>query len=198
MSRSRDGYGRPIIGTVALLVLSAAGSSAREPFENQWGPFTGTITDEVTGQPIPGAVFVVMWFRHNWAPIAGAPDRFLDARIAVADEHGRFDIPRRSRPWNFWMVQTPGFESVAPGYAFHHDVGAQNAPMTVRLHRITPQERRRLWSDDPLLVMIPVDECSALETSINQRRQQLNLPAVGFCSGVLEDPPRPASAKPSN
>ena len=76
------------VGVLALL-SAAARCQGREPFENQWGPFTGTVVDAATGQPIPGAVFTVLWIEEI-PHIAHPSEKFFDARVAVADEQGQF------------------------------------------------------------------------------------------------------------
>ncbi len=180
-----------IVAAVILMAVVRAASPClgRPPFENQWGPFTGTVVDAATGQPIPGAVFTVIWMKVIPFPFQGI-ERFFDARVAVADEHGHFDIPRRS--WPFLLlggVKTPYLSCVAPGYAPFQTVGAQNAPVSATMRALSAEKRRSVWSDDPVLGSIPKAKCSELEGPINQRRQQMRLPAIGFCSGNIEGTP---------
>jgi hypothetical protein len=51
---------------VLLLGIFSTPYFADEPFTNQWGPFAGTVTDYETGEPIPGAIFVVVWLRNTF------------------------------------------------------------------------------------------------------------------------------------
>lgn len=156
---------------------------ADEPGDNQWGPFTGTVVDARTNEPIPGAVFVVFWQQLHVLP---GPRTFFDARVAVADETGRFTIPPRDKASFFTLVNEPNLECVAPGYAPYQRVGAKNAPIEVKLRPLTIAEQRNAGSSDGMLVLIPRPDRHAFEDSINQKRAQMHLTPIGFGSGNLE------------
>ena len=59
------------LGIVAAWVALSTSSQclAGQPYENQWGPFTGTVVDASTGAPIPGAVFTVYWMETIPYPV---------------------------------------------------------------------------------------------------------------------------------
>jgi hypothetical protein len=176
--------------TVTLLAVVTAVSlcSAGEPSENQWGPFTGTVVDANTKQPIPGAVFTVFWMKVTPFPFQGV-EQFFDARVAVADEQGHFEIPRRSRPFLILGgVKSPYLSCVAPGYAPYQHVGAQNAPISVKLRPLTPEERRPggRGSRDDALVTIPLEMGREFQKAVNLKRQQMRLPPIDFYTASVE------------
>jgi hypothetical protein len=176
-----------IAGVTVLLaiVTSVSPCHGREPYENQWGPFTGTVVDAGTGQPIPGAVFTVIWVR--WIPmIAERWEYFYDARVAVADEAGRFEIPRRFPALLGFLIDPVRLSCVAPGYAPYRDVGTQSVPIQAKLRPLNAEERRLAGSFDEQLVTIPHDRCLELEDAVNERRQRMRLPPVGLCSGNID------------
>lgn len=170
--------------TALVFALIIAGASSpclgREPYENQWGPFVGRVVDASTGKPIPGAVFVAMWLRRGPLP----PRTFFDARVAVADADGRFELARRDAPNLSQSIDPPSLDWVAPGYGWHHEVGAQNLPMAIQLQPLRKEELVK--SLDPLLGTIPRDHCKPLQNLINDSRRQLGLRTIAFCSGNIE------------
>ena len=174
------------VGVLALL-SAAPRCQGREPFENQWGPFTGTVVDAATGQPIPGAVFTVLWIEEI-PHIAHPSEKFFDARVAVADEQGHFEIPRRSRPFLFFsVVKPPNLSCIDPEHAPFHDVGAQNAPISVKLRRLSPEEIRLGLFSSYLLGMIPDDKSPELEEAINATRKRMGLRPIHFPDGGYRD-----------
>ncbi len=181
---------RELIATfVGVLALPSAAPpcQGREPFENQWGPFTGTVVDEATGQPIPGAVFTVIWIEEIPCFFHSA-EKFFDARVAVTDEQGHFEIPRRSPPFFFpARVKPPTLSCIDPEHAPFRDVGAQNAPIAVKLRRLNPEEKRLALFSDGHLGVIPDDEASELEKAINQTRERIGLRPVHFPDGGYRD-----------
>src|SRR5207249_575775 len=81
------------LGTMALL-SGARAQGSRGPFEGEkWGPFRGQIVDAETGQPIVGAVVLVVWWEAVFTPIQ-TNRKFYDAREALTDAEGRFEAPR--------------------------------------------------------------------------------------------------------
>lgn len=88
---------------VALVALVAAGCRHGPEVE---GPFRGQIVDADTGKPIEGAVVVVAWTHlMNWFE---GGDREVDAREAVTNAQGRWEIPAKDIP--FWEGGLAGVE----------------------------------------------------------------------------------------
>ncbi len=109
--------GSPVARLVALsLVLFAVvrlGSVVGAV--EKWGPFRGQVVDRETGQPIPGAVVLVVWWRAEQTPIQ-TNQQFYDAKEAVTDAEGRFEIPRLALPFFTFWIFDPNIDWFAPGY----------------------------------------------------------------------------------
>ncbi len=153
--------------------------------EGQWGPFRGQVVDAETGKPIPGAVFVAIWLRTIPTPVH-AGQVFNDARAAVTDADGRFNIPRRWRPMFSGLIDPVRLVCVAPGYT-PYGGGSTNQPPILRLHTFASEGERHLrqngYSSD--LGLIPHTKRTKIEGTVNEERSRMGLQAIGFASGVL-------------
>jgi hypothetical protein len=152
---------------------------------NQWGPFTGRVLDAKTGKPIPGAIFVVVWL-INVPVLVDTVQYFNDARVAVADQGGNFELPRRWPSLLTLLIGPPHLVCVAPGYLPFHEVGAPHEPITVRLRTLPPDRHQPAWSWGPQLFWIPNTMLKEFESSINSKRRQLGLRPVAFAEKDLE------------
>jgi len=65
------------------------------------GPYKGRVLDEITGEPVAGAVAVGDWTYTVPTP-GGAVTECLDAREALTDENGEFEIPNVS--WGIFSI----------------------------------------------------------------------------------------------
>lgn len=89
--------------------------------QKQWGPFRGQFVDEETGQPIAGAAILVVWLM-DIPMLVQDVQVFDDAREAVTDAEGRFEIPQRL-PALFWLfIRKPEVILFAPGYGHYEEV----------------------------------------------------------------------------
>lgn len=80
-----------------ILWLVAVSTACRNGADVR-GPFSGRIVDADTGQPIEGAVVVVVW-THLMNYFEGGR-REVDSRETITDSQGRWDIPVRiTLPW---------------------------------------------------------------------------------------------------
>jgi len=163
-------------------VLVVVGTAPADESEIQWGPFAGAVVDDGTSQPVPGAVCVAIWTEDRFR-LGDTHSAFRDVRVAVADAHGHFAIPQQDRPLLFPKLVNPVLlECVAPGYA-PHSSGGKPEPMLVRLRRLTPEQEKRLGGYAPNIGMIPIEQCRALEMTINAERNHLGLSPMDFCGG---------------
>lgn len=106
---------RALLATyVVAAVLSVMAHPVTEAAE-KWGPFRGQIVDVETGQPIAGAVVLVVWWEAVPTPVQ-TNQKFYDAREAVTDANGRFEVPRRSPPFFSFRIFDPKISYFAPGY----------------------------------------------------------------------------------
>jgi len=56
------------------------------------GPYRGKVVDEQTREPIEGVVVLGTWWVYHFSP-AGGYSTYNDAREAVTDKNGEFEIP---------------------------------------------------------------------------------------------------------
>ncbi len=164
------------IATLAVVLFLVVGFLL--PFDGapagQWGPFRGQVVDDQTGKPIPGAIFVAIWIRMIPAP-GHAGEVFNDARVAVADAEGRFEIPRRWRPIFSGFIEPVYLSCVAPGYVPYRG-GSSNQPRILRLRPLGAEDRKRGESDLSIYGMFPPDRMrKEFETFINSTRRELGL-----------------------
>jgi hypothetical protein len=138
-------WARRFVWAVLLAVLASGcryGPDVR-------GPFQGEIVDADTGQPIEGAVVVVAW-THLMNYFEGG-DREVDAREAVTNAQGRWEIPARPMPpWEGGIAGTlRRFYVFAPGYEVIDRRGTpsdqyqrQRETTVTTMRRLTTREAR--------------------------------------------------------
>lgn len=137
-------FPRRSLWALLLTVLTAACQNGPDVR----GPFQGQIVDAESGKPIEGAVVVVVW-THLMNYFEGGR-REVDAREAVTDAQGRWEIPERPTP--FWEGGIAGvrrrFYVFAPGYEIEDPAGTprdQYAPRestVTTMRRLTTREER--------------------------------------------------------
>lgn len=112
---------RGILALGLCATLAAFWATSWHLGREQWGPFRGQIVDVETGQPIEGAAALAVW----WVDIpmlVQSVESFYDAREAVTNAEGRFEVPGRW-PAIFWLfIPKPGVMYFAPGYVIHDAV----------------------------------------------------------------------------
>src|SRR3972149_3119809 len=86
------------LGSGLAILVGVALCLAGEMPDKEWGPFRGRIADVETGEPIAGAAVLVVWYEMVPTPVQ-TNEKFYDAREAVSDADGRFEVPRRSPPF---------------------------------------------------------------------------------------------------
>jgi hypothetical protein len=191
---SRIGVGA---GVNLLLLWSMAFSSAawaqqpRGPFEGEkWGPFRGQIVDAETGQPIAGAVVLVVWWEAVFTPIQ-TNRKFYDAREALTDPQGRFEVPRLPSPFFTFRFFRPNVIYFAPGYAAHAELVTPPDgepfvdPTIVQVRRLKTREER-IRNQDRYPPSIPARKMPYLLGALNMERAELGLKPI--TRGVPEDP----------
>ncbi len=128
-----------------LLSLALPGGAAAV---EKWGPFRGQVVDVETGQPIAGAAVLVIWWKGILNPVQGA-EKFYDAREAVSDAEGRFEVPRLRPPFFRLGILPPRLTYFAPGYKPVAEVVTPPdgelfvAPTVVQMQRLKTREERR-------------------------------------------------------
>jgi hypothetical protein len=164
-----------IVGFIFILTSCILGSEHR-------GPFNGKVVDVETGQPIAGAVVLVVWWEVYGFPFTG--ERFYDAREAVTDTEGNFQIPRLPMPWKLG-VQPPVFYWVAQGYDTANVVGEAPegkkryiVPTLIEMRKLeTRQERVKFQRKFP--PSIPFNKMPIFLKALNEERSRLGLQPLG-------------------
>ena len=151
------------------------------PFHfRRWGPFEGTVVDAESGKPIPGAIVVAVWIRLIPFPVQDR-EWFNDARLAVTDRDGHFEIPRRTLPFLPFLVPPPVLLCAAPGYQDYQYVGKRNAPITIQLQPLSPGGWQRSYS--LVLDFIPFGMHKEFENIINLKRREMGLSSTQLETG---------------
>ncbi len=99
---------------IASFVLVLCLTAPLEALE-RWGPFRGQIVDAETGQPIPDAAVLVVWWEADPTPVQ-TRQKFYDAREAVSGPDGRFEVPALTPPFFSFLIFDPKISYFAPGY----------------------------------------------------------------------------------
>lgn len=126
------------------LMLGLIACAPAQAFE-KWGPFRGQIVDMETGQPIAGAAVLVVWWEAVYTPVQ-TNQKFYDAREAVTDAEGRFEVPRLTPPFFTFRIFPPQVIYFAPGYVAHVEVVTPPdgqpfvAPTVVQMRRLKTRE----------------------------------------------------------
>ena len=156
---------------VCLVAGLAPGAGSRET----WGPFRAQVVDVETGQPIAGAVVLVVWLELYG--IFGN-HRFAEAREAVTDAEGRFEIPRLTGLGWKLGIQPPSIHVFAPGYIPY---GRRVTPVSGEVF-VDPTVflMRRLKTREELLnknrsrpVMVPFEKMREFTKAVNVEREML-------------------------
>lgn len=165
--------------TLGLAIAAPGTSEARE----NWGPFKGQVVDVEADQPIAGAVVLVTWWEAVPTPVQ-TNERFYDAREAVTDAEGRFEVPRLSPPFFRFRIFPPRFRVFAPGYKpVGHVVTPPEgqpyvAPTVIRMRRMETR-KERLEYLGRVRPFIPLEKMPRLTDAVNRERRSLGLQPYG-------------------
>jgi hypothetical protein len=150
----------------------------------QWGPFRGQIVDVETGQPIEGTAVLVVWWKDIPTPVHGV-EKFYDAREAVTDAEGRFEVPWRL-PALFWLfIRRPQLSYFAPAYVAHDVVVTPPDgrpfvdPTVVQMRRLkTKEELLKKSRGQP--AGVPKGKMMEFQKAIRVERKMLGLDPIPF------------------
>jgi hypothetical protein len=104
---------------VLFVLLLAPGVFATS--ETQASTFRGKVVDAETGEPLEGAVVIIVWYRPIFVPCMDSCSKFHQATEAVSQSDGTFAIDS-SRPW---LAHQRTVQIYKPGYRVAN-VGALN------------------------------------------------------------------------
>ncbi len=166
-------------GLGVLLGLAAGGSVGAV---EKWGPFRGQLVDAETGQGLAGAAILVVWWREVPNPVHPTQE-FYEAREAVTDAEGRFEVPRLSPPVFSAFIRPGQVIYFAPGYRPLREVVTPPdgqpfvAPTVVEMRRLkTREELLAKRRSRPALV--PPERMRHLIRAVNVERAMLGLGPV--------------------
>jgi hypothetical protein len=73
------------------------------------GPFTGTVLDDATGQPIPGIEIKATWALADYPMIDGASTYYIVVS-ATTDNNGHFLLPAPRHRTGYWSTDFKGLK----------------------------------------------------------------------------------------
>jgi hypothetical protein len=181
-----------LLAVAAALLATPPGPAAAQP-SAKWGPFRGRLVDQATGQGIPGAAVIAIWWKNEPNPIQ-MNRSFFDALEAVTDADGHFEIPRHPRPPFFdFQIFPAEISYFAPAYQpVREEVtppGAREfvAPTTVLMKRIESlEELRRRSRARPSSV--PTSKMRRLIQAVNVERGMLGMDPLPLVDPMEEKP----------
>lgn len=167
------------LSVILLGIFAATPAFALE----KWGPFRGQIVDVETGEPIAGAVAIVIWRQQDDPNPVQMKSKFFDAREAVTDADGRFEIPRRPPPFFSFRIFDPGITYFAPGYQPVAEVVTPPdgqpfvAPTVVQMQRLKTKAER-IDFQRGLPPTMPASKMPRLLEALNKERMALGLQPI--------------------
>jgi hypothetical protein len=138
----------------SLATLAVAFSHQRD----YWGPFRGRVVDADTGEPVAGAVMLVVWTEAYGLGLLET--RFHDAKEAVSDKDGRWEVPRLEDSRIRITVLWPEFHMFVPGYELKEDIVTPPSSDLVRKSRGRPS-------------VVPADRLPETTAAVNRERAML-------------------------
>ncbi|MGH7324143.1 MAG: hypothetical protein ACREJ9_05785 [Candidatus Rokuibacteriota bacterium] len=143
--------------------------------------------DVETGEPIPGAAILVVWYELIPHPVQ-TNQKFYDALEAVTDAEGRFEVPRRPPPFFDFRIRLAGVTYFAPGYVVHTEVVTPPNgqpfvdPTVVRMRRL--KTRQELWEKSRARPSkVPDEKMPGFIKAINAENKTLGLGPIGPPAG---------------
>ena len=99
---------------ILVLVLATTSCSAASS-QAKYGPYHGRVVDMETNKPIAGVAVLAIWWEAVFNPVQGKQE-FYDAKEAVTDVDGRFEISKLDAPFLKLGIQPAEIMFFAPGY----------------------------------------------------------------------------------
>ncbi|OGK96537.1 MAG: hypothetical protein A3E31_04930 [Candidatus Rokubacteria bacterium RIFCSPHIGHO2_12_FULL_73_22] len=181
---------RSIVIAITALSLGcvAAGPGTAQDWKQsllageRWGPFRGQFVDAETGKPLPGVAVLLTWWKEV-PVIVQINTEFYDAREAVSDANGRFEVPRLTPPFFSSRIRQPQIRYFLAGYRAVSEVvtppDAQPfaAPTVVRMRHLQTT-KERLENQRRFPPPIPAEKMPRFLETLNEERRQLGLAPI--------------------
>lgn len=126
------------------------------------GPYKGKVVDEETNQPIEGVAVVAVWYLERYGGGAGPIAKFLDAKEAVTDKNGEFEIPSmfNFHWWPFAALDEPNLIVFKPGYRSYKDYNyGPHERVVIQLPKATTKKQRMDASSFDMCETMNDDRC---------------------------------------
>jgi len=179
---------RWLIAVMMVAALLHCGSAT-----NAWAQtYRGKVVDAETGQPLEGAVFVIVWNKKPFIAMDG-PQYFHSAKEALTDAKGEFSVDGSPGiDWNplTYLKNDPSIAIFMPGYGpfpvghvkempqDHMEKAMTGAGVVIKLPKLkTQQEMWRYTSPGALQISTatPYEEMPNLMRAINIHRKLAGL-----------------------
>lgn len=177
---------------IAVLLLPwALAACATVQAAEKYGPFRGHFVDAETGEPLKDVAVLVVWWEAIFSPTGHPTRKFYEAKEAVADAEGRFEVPRLSVP--FWKlgIQPGQVIFFGPGYVEQGKVVTPPDgqpfvdPTVVQMRRLKTREER-IGNQRRYPPSIPARKMPVLLEALNRERVALGLEPI--TRGDVSDP----------
>lgn len=167
---------------VGALLLGAIGLLPKPGAAEKWGPFRGRVVDIDTGEPIVGAAALVVWLEAVPTPVQ-TNQKFYDARIAVTDAEGVFEVPRREPPFFSFRIFKPYFDYLAPGYALANLVTNDERRVEMRKRTALSPEDLLRSSGTGIVDWVPREKLIEFTRAFNAERKRMGLRPIRSLRG---------------
>ena len=169
----------------SVLVLATSSCSAAST-QAKYGPYRGQLVDVETNKPIAGAAVIAIWWEAVFNPVQGKQE-FYDAKEAVTDADGRFEIGRVDVPIYKLGVQPGQVSYFAPGYIPVEEIARPAtgelfvAPTVVLMRQLKTREEL-LKKRNTRPAGVPLEKMAEVTKAINVERKMLGFAPLPIIS----------------
>ncbi len=175
---------KPLLRYLSILICIFVAGCA---ITHKYGPYYGKVVDLETGEPIEGAVVLVVFYTESPGP-AGSISYFADAVEVVTDKNGEFRIPAtRVLAGRFLQVWDPyGYVTIfKPGYGCYPDSPGvkpmfdpngtlpENQFVIIKLPKLKTKKERKEFGIPSINGAVPYEKQKTLISLINKEREFL-------------------------
>jgi hypothetical protein len=138
--------------------------------------------DVENNKPIAGAAVIAIWWEAVFNPVQGKQE-FYDAKEAVTDSEGRFEISRLDVPFYKLGVQPGQLRFFAPGYVPVEDIVTPPNGEPFVAPTVTTMRKLNLKTELPKKLRsrpggVPLEKMTEFTRAINREREMLGMPPI--------------------
>lgn len=105
------------------------------------GPYSGTVIDSQTGEPIEGASVLFYWEKRVPAPPSGGSSELVETRLVYTDKQGAYHIPRvLANVGLLGMLESTNVIIYQPGYQAYIEGISHDSPSGQPTSRFKPRD----------------------------------------------------------